>query len=198
MPFDVGFDFRGSAIYVTDPAYGVPVLGETYPHTYTNANGDSINAGWVGAPSLTCQNQYSAGDPRLAGRNLKNTDPDYDFQVDFTSGSAPGAGDYTTAIASGDVGGSNVFFQILDNTTVLIDGSAIGFNNGDYTDAALATYTTANWPSSNTPVAVTFATTTAILRLTGDSFNGPINHFRLTKVASSGKPWGHFAMQMGA
>src|SRR6185503_13784763 len=131
MPFDMGFNFRANAGYVTDPNYCVPVLGELYPHTYTNVNGDSINAGFDSAPSGTVDriNDATQGFPqeiRLAGINYKsNNGSPVLFKVDLSSGSAPGAGTYTVDLAVGDFNFSHQnAFQVKDTNTVLIDGTA--------------------------------------------------------------------------
>jgi hypothetical protein len=194
MPFDLGFDFRSTAGYRTDPPYGVPALAEVYPHTYTNANGYSINAGSVGG-DITNPGDYSAtNDPRIAGKNGRGNDGNpKDFRVDLASGSAPGAGNYTVDIAFGDpLFTTNANFKLRDTTTVLIDGTngATGYfalTVNQYLDASLALVAGgATW--TGTPVAVTFATTTANLTLNYYSGGGQdeIAHFRLTLAAPAG------------
>jgi hypothetical protein len=104
MPFDMGFNFRGTSGYVTDPSYAVPVLGEAYPNTYTNADGKSLNGGWTLAVSIL--DRASTNDPRIAGINYHFSSPRW-FLLDLASGSAPGAGVYTVDIAYGDAGGGH-------------------------------------------------------------------------------------------
>jgi len=192
MPFDLGFNFRSTAGYVTDPAYGVPVLGESYPHTYTNANGDSINAGWTDVTNFVVANRSATNDPRIAGVNFQNTQDATDtFQVDLASGSNPGAGAYTIDIAWGD---HSVFMRgsyiLYDNTTSLISSGTQALNNGQYIDAtgALVTATT-TWTGAT--ASKTFATTTAKLTSTGAHLGGysgfpVLAHFRLTLQAGGG------------
>src|SRR6185503_21011020 len=106
MPFDMGWNYRASAGYVTDNIhYGVPVLFEIYPHTYTNGDGQSVNAGWD-ITSSSVADRASGNDPRIAGINY-GTSGTRVFTVDLASGSAPGAGAYTVDIAAGDARGSH-------------------------------------------------------------------------------------------
>lgn len=182
MAFDMGFNFRGTSGYVTDGAEGVPVLAEVYPHTYTNGNGDSINAGFVSGSGQGAANRSTGVDARLAGINYDGgTD---DFQVDLSSGSAPGAGDYTVDLAVGDSGGgphSGQVFWVKDNTTTLIDGSGPystaqnHFIDATLTDVAGGT----TW--AGTAVSKTFASTTAKFGFNGQAAVTYLAHFRLTK-----------------
>jgi hypothetical protein len=185
MAFDMGFDFRGTAGYVTDPAYGVPVLGEAYPHTYTNGNGNSINAGWAVSTSLNLD-RTSTNDARIAGANGEGNGTPREFNVNLSSGSAPGAGTYTNDIAVGDsLASVRADFKVLDDTTVLIDGTNGGAGFGtaanDYIDASLAVVTaTTTWTGAT--VSKTFATTTAKVQIAMDVIASYtfLAHFRLT------------------
>lgn len=186
MAFDMGFDFRNTAGFVTDPAYGVPVLAEAYPHTYTNGNGLSINAGWSVLPQ-GAEDRAAGNDPRIAGENFRsNSGPASTFTVDLSSGSAPGAGTYSIDLASGGVNQTSVVdFKLFDNATLLIDGTNGGAGTsigvGHFLDASLADVT-ASTTWTGTPVTKTFATTTvnytmAIDGLTDFSY---LSHLRLT------------------
>ena len=186
MAFDMGFNFRLTAVYVTDPAYAAPVLFEAYPHTYTNANGDSINAGWPDG-NMDASNEDSGNDPRIAGLNGKaNSGGVKTFTVDLSSGSNPGAGDYTVDLAMGRAAAACInSFEVWDNTTLLIDGKNGGsgyFTNADeYIDATLATVSaTTTW--TGTTASKTFATTTALLKVAVEDVTSQtyVAHFRLT------------------
>lgn len=191
MAFDMGFDFRATAGFVTDPAYGVPVLAEAFPHTYTAGNGNSINAGWSVAPGGS-QDRTNTNDARIAGDNFtNNVGVPSVFTVDLSSGSNPGAGTYTIDLAMGDSQAGRVGdFKVKDNTTVLIDGTngGSGFttNTGHFIDATL-TDVAASVTWTGTAVSKTFSSTTAHLE------NGTLNnslftlmaHFRLTQSATS-------------
>jgi hypothetical protein len=191
MPFDFGFDFRLSAGYVTDPAYAVGVLGgatHAYPFTFTNGNGVSINAGWV-TNTYDRTDRVSTGDPRLAGTNaIDASTPPRDFKIDLASGSAPGAGGYTVALAAGDPGGFGPYIALAvkDNTTAFITLPYQNVGSTNMIDATGTVRSLANWPSLNTPVSRTFASTTCVVSVSdGTGSSGQMAclvHFRLIQV----------------
>ena len=183
MAFDMGWNPRGTAGYVTDQSFAVPFLNEAYPHTYTNVDGYSVNAGaliW-----LSSIDRDSSNDPRLAGRGATNSESGRGIQIDLSSGSAPGAGPYTIDLAMGDIEGPwTQDFQVLDGATVLIDGSA-GYVTAahHYIDATLTDVAaTTTW--TGTPVSKTFAGTTAKIVL-GSTGVVTLAHFRLTLEGSA-------------
>ena len=189
MAFDMGWNFRATAGYVTDDAhYGVPGLSETYPHTYTNGDGQSVNGGWdVSVAALDLDN---TNDARLAGINFATSGVVRTFTVDLASGSAPGAGDYAVDLACGNAVFSTpkVDFKLFDNATLLIDGTngGAGFNPAadHYRDATLTDVAaTSSW--TGTPVTKTFASTTVIFGHGYDNIgdNWQVAHFRLTLQA---------------
>ncbi len=199
MAFDMGFNFRGTAGYVTDQSYAVPGLGEAYPHTYTNANGDSINAGAGGEAAL---DRVATNDARIAGINYVSNTLTKVWRVDLSSGSAPGASTYTIDLAVGDAsaGHSAQWFQVFDTSTLLIDGSGGGAGlsttTGHFIDASLANVAaTTSW--TGTPVSKTFATTIVELQygLNGLADVTSVAHFRLTlgtptpPSGVTGMPW---------
>lgn len=197
MAFDLAWDFRNTAGYVTDPAYAVFCAHNTaYPHTFTNGNGDSINGGWATAPGGSSDHSATV-DARLAGINYRANDggAGATFQVDLSSGSNPGAGTYQVDLAIGDIAGQDDwhFFQLLDNATVLIDGTngGSGYNltGGTYKDATLATVT-ASTTWTGTPATKTFASTTVNLVIgVGNHANFTrLSHFRLTLQGGAAAP----------
>ena len=193
MAFDLAFNFRATAGFVTDPAYGVPTLAETYPHTYTNGNGYSINAGWSSGTTPTAYNDDAGNDPRIAGENYRdnvNGSPSV-FTVDLSSGSAPGAGNYTVDLAMGAASyGTLQHYQLLDTSTLLIDGTngGSGFSTltDHFRDATVADVAaTTSWTGATSEE--TFATTTVNLSvggIAGGSWTTPA-HFRLTLQAGA-------------
>lgn len=191
MAFDMGFDFRLTSGFVTDAAFGVPVLGEIFPNTYTNGNGFSINAGWDVAPSQTAD-RANTNDPRIAGINTNPAGATGNiFTVDLSSGSAPGTGIYTIDIAAGDATNFRISsYKLFDNTTLLIDGSNGGLGTatpgGTYLDATVASVA-ASTTWTGTTVNKTFATTTVKLSNNPDSINTTtcIAHFRLTAPSAA-------------
>ncbi|HXE88958.1 MAG TPA: hypothetical protein VN524_19390 [Hyphomicrobiaceae bacterium] len=188
MAFDLGFNFRGTSGFVTDAAYGVPGLAEMYPHTYTAANGYSINAGVSGTTGS--ENNAASNDPRIAGDNYVNPSTTTNFLVDLSSGSAPGAGTYSVDLAMGVSNfGTAMACVVKDNTTIILDltngGSGYVTTNGHYIDASGANLAaTTSW--TGTPVNLTFATTTCYLVLNPASLASytMIGTFRLTLASS--------------
>jgi len=190
MTFDMSWDFRATAGATTDAAYGVPVLAEAYPHTYTNANGDSLNAGWTPSQPATAD-LVVFHDPRIDGANyVSNNGSVTTFQADLSSGSAPGAGDYAVDLAMGGANFGGVQqFKLKDTATVLIDGTNGGaglatasahFIDATLTDVAGST----TW--AGTPVNKTFATTMAKLEINQASLSlyTMAASFRLTLQSS--------------
>lgn len=190
MPFDMGFNFRSTAGFVADQAFAVPVLGEAFPHTYTNANGLSINAGWDGA--LNADNIDNTNDARLAGRNIVNGLSTRTFTVDLSSGSAPGAGIYTIDLAVGDAsGGQTEEFQLKDTSTILIQIASPGQATliHHYIDATLAdVLATTIWTGTRTNKAFSTTTVNLTLNQAADNINTALAHFRLTLVPPPAPP----------
>ena len=189
MAFDMGFNFRNTSGFVTDNShYGVPMLGEAYPHTYTNGDGQSVNAGMTVQNSASIENINNTYDPRIAGVQLYANiiASATTFRVDLSSGSAPGAGTYTIDFAFGYTSTQRQAFQVCDNATVLIDAwQSTGLtppNSGDVLDATLAwiAVPTTSWTGAT--VQKTFATTTCNINIGLDNsgnYTAP-RHFRLT------------------
>ena len=64
----IGFDFRASSNYVTDPAGDTYVLPSTaYPTTF-----NGVNFGWTNVSLVQARNRSTGVDPRLAGMNFAN------------------------------------------------------------------------------------------------------------------------------
>jgi hypothetical protein len=192
MPFDMGFDFRGTLAWVTDPAYGVWASSDgsgvpQYPHTFTNANGQSINAGCEGA-GLAPEDLNAAWDPRIAGNAYQqNTGVEARFRVDLGSGSAPGSGVYSIDLAMGHVAAAIQDFAVYDDATPLIDGTNGGaglataashWRDATLTDVAATT----TW--TGTPATKTFATLMVIVKFSMHNIGdySTIGHFRLTQL----------------
>lgn len=191
MAFDMGFDFRNTSAFVTDPSYGVPVLAETFPHTYTAGNGNSINAGWDVATSPA--DRSSTNDPRIAGINFAGTNLVRTFTIDLGSGSAPGSGTYTIDMAVGDAASAqDDEATVFDNVTALITLPRTLVNIGHFIDATL-TDVTASSSWTGTTVSKTFASTTAKITLNPSGGSGgntltTLAHFRLTLQSAAAAP----------
>lgn len=177
MAFDLGFNCRATAGFVTDQSFAVPMLAEVYPHTYTDGLGYSVNAGWLNAAENKVD-RTNTNDPRLAGIGFGGTN---DFKIDLSSGSAPGAGPYTIDMAAGDAGGTQTIgFEVRDNTTVLITVPSQSVTGGSFLDATV-TDIVASTTWTGTTVSKTFATTTCLVHQTGSNIF--LAHFRLTVPA---------------
>lgn len=191
MPFDMGFNFRNQAGFVTDQAFAVSVKDSDpiYPNTFTNGNGVSVNAGWVSSTNGT-QDRAAGNDPRIAGIAYRPNDGSEElFKVDLSSGSAPGAGTYLVDVAMGGETSSATdnSFKVLDNTTVMIDGTNSGagydINSGDFIDATLATVTASTtWTGTQTPIIFASITAQIGIGYVNSSDNTLLAHFRLTFV----------------
>lgn len=192
MAFDMGFNCRATSSYVTDPAYAVPVLGELYPHTYTNSNGWSINGGWQEIAGT--DDRGASNDPRLAGDNFINFGPGRPaiFKVDLSSGSAPGSGDYTVDLAVGLQSGAASYdsVNVKDNTSSVIAFSGTTGGANHYFDATGTDRApgTSSWDLVRSTASVTFTTTTVSLEAIFAAGATWIAHFRLTLVTAGTTP----------
>lgn len=175
--FQIGFDFRNTSGYVTDPTDCVFQGGETYPATYTPAAGGSFTAGWNFDESSGTRNRDNTLDPRLAGL-LFDTSLTRFFRLDL-----PSAGNYEVRLAMGDgVYASGAYWQLYDGVTLLATFSG-ATSGGHFLDANGTDRTAAAWPGSNTPVTFTFAGTQLILKMfsTGAQVSA-IAHLHCKKV----------------
>jgi hypothetical protein len=189
MAFDMGFNFRETLAYVTDQSFCVFAAWlDTYPKTYTNGNGYSINAGWVSYMDFE-SNRASGNDPRIAGVAYLhiNAGASKNFRIDLSSGSAPGATTYDIDTAWGDAtAGDTQFFAIKDNTTTLIDGTNGGSGyttaTGHYIDATLADVAaTTTWTGTKASKTFASAICNIIINPTTVSIDRYVRlaHFRL-------------------
>jgi hypothetical protein len=185
MPFDIGFNFRDTSVFVTDPSYAVPVLAQAYPHTYTNVNGDSIVAGWT--TSIFSADRSTGVDVRLAGINFGGNTL-VSFRIDLASGTGPGAGSYTLDMAVGDQASFHTYdaVNVKDNTTTLVTFSGTPGGTNHYFDATGADRApgSGSWDLVRATTNITFATTTCFFEMVSASDNPTLAHFRLTLVPS--------------
>lgn len=117
-----------------------------------------------------------------------NTTDYYEFTMDIVDG----AGNYDFAAAIGDPSSTDARpeIKVYDNTTLLATiGTTATLSSGHFLDANGVDHATAAaWNSSNTPLALTFATSTLKIRIgRGDSSSGDtrLSRICLTPSASS-------------
>jgi hypothetical protein len=158
---DLGFDFRATSGYVADPSYAVPVLGETFPHTYTNGVGATISAGFVGG-NVTCVNRSASIDPRLTGA-CYNTSGDENSPPTSTlfTVTLPSAGSWTISLAAGDASyPQEQYITLLDNGIAFAVYDGENTAAGSFMDAYGSVYTAASWPTSHMTFTHIFTGTT--------------------------------------
>lgn len=189
--FDVGFDFRNTSGFVTDPScctFETASGGSLdYPVT-SNINGyTNVKYGFESALSCTggagsTANRNATYDARLAGLAVfANSTTCSVFRVDL-QGSPSSC---HIGLAMGDPGGGNSqtnYVAIYDNTTSRLAFSPANSDSTHFVDASGASLTPSAWPGSNTTVSETFSST--ILRVkfggTTDSNSTTLAHLRVT------------------
>lgn len=185
--FDVGFDFRATSTFVTDPSCCTYEIGSAvdYPITRT-VNGSSVTFGWESVTgTLGPRDRSSSLDARLAGlANFANDGTSTGtFRVDL-----PSAGVYSIGLGIGDnTHAQNTYLTVEDGTTSLISFNPIATTGSNYIDAAGNTWTNTTWPASNVMVSKTFSTTILRVKLggTASTNSSVINHLRVTQVSSA-------------
>ncbi len=181
VAWDVGFNFRSTVGYVTDPVPTVMALfGSTnYPTTRT-INGQSVTFGWETLGSdISTRDRISSWDPRLAGIACQSDASFSVFRVDL-----PASGSYLLGLAMGDAPNprsSHVEFQ-SGTSTVLVVQATNPYNS--FTDATAAGRYFSDWPSANATVQRTFTSTIFRLKIGGNSDGSYscISHLRITSA----------------
>lgn len=191
MAWTKGFDFRATAIYVTDPADCTYVLdADTYPTTR-----NSVTFGWETSP-LGSRNRNNAIDARLAGVQQVDGATTKTFRVDL-----PGAADYDVRLAAGDASFTNhAHWEIKDGSTSRASRSEQDVTGGQFSDATGTIRTSAaDWVSNNVKSTLTFAGTVFNFLLNPDGLwvvnSDVIAHLWLDQVAAAGNPYYAYAQQ---
>ena len=179
----LGFDFRNTAGFVTDPPGDTYVLTSTaYP-----TKGNGVTYGWVKTSLVQARDRNAKLDPRLAGINFVNNGTPATFYVDL-----PSAGTYNLSLAMGDGGypqcWSQCQVQFLDGSTVVATVAGGPTNLGYFYDAQEKNWSAAAWPTSNLSQQVTLTGTRLTMvvgtnKATGDIT--PITFLGVTQVSSS-------------
>ncbi len=154
MALPQGVPFRTTAGFVTDLSGDDPeffasgTFGTTYPRT--TAQGNTV--GWEGVDTIVTRDREAGNDSRLAGIQGNNGPATaVTYRIDL-----PSAGSYLLNWASGDAD--------------YVNGSAVDLYDGASRLRALSTGTTSaanrdveltniTWPTSNTAITATFAST---------------------------------------
>jgi hypothetical protein len=181
--YDVGFDFRATAGYVTDPTDCTYVLAsDTSP---TTRGGATFN--WD-AQYLESRDRTTSGDTRLSGQNICGG-----IGTNTWTLTLPSTGDYDIYAAFGDAGNQQcINATISDNATAFITITNVLTGNSDeYIDAAGTARTRAAWIAASarggTAVRRTFASTSLVLKLNVPSSLGcPIAHLFVSQVSGGG------------
>jgi uncharacterized membrane protein len=153
-PWAIGFDFRGSSSFVTDPPGDTYVLANTaYPTTF-----NGVNFGWTNVKLLSSRNRSTSVDPRLAGMNAATNGSPATFYVDL-----PASGTYYLSLALGDEGYQSCWtqcqIQFLDGNTVLATLTDGPEGAGYFYDAQGNEWSAAAWPNQNLTLEVAIAGT---------------------------------------
>ncbi|MGI8549039.1 MAG: DUF2341 domain-containing protein, partial [Gemmatimonadaceae bacterium] len=182
---DIGINFRGSAAYVTDGANETYALHfDTYPTTR-----GGVTFGWVTYADFNIDRSTTVP-PELAGVGEQpNNGTQANLRIDL-----PAPGTYDIRLAQGDAvqGQARQYIEVLDGTTSVLVNSNAGNAGGEFYDANNTKWTTATWPTSNTPKRVTFSGTEVHVKLgtpTADINGSDIAHIRFVSV--SGTPTGY-------
>lgn len=179
MAWDKGFNFRGSAGYVTDGANETYVTSDAYP---TTRNG--VTFGWT-AGGADAGDRSLTNAVELAGRNeTVNTGTQSVFRIDL-----PAAGDYDIRLANGSPSANQdaQYLEIFDGATSVLVNDNRGHSNAvnEFYDATNVKRTAAAWPGSNLPRRVTFSGTVLTLKLgtpASDINSTDIAHLFLSQV----------------
>ncbi len=179
----IGFDFRASSNYVTDPPGDTYVLPSTaYPNMF-----NGVNFGWTNVNLLQGRDRNNEIDPRLAGMNFANNGSPATFYVDL-----PASGTYMVNLAMGDAGypacSVQCGIQLLDGSTVVATVAGGPEGEGYFYDAQGNNWSAANWPAKNVSleVAISGSRLTMVLgtnQPTGDYT--PIAFLGLVEVSSA-------------
>ncbi|MGO9516897.1 MAG: choice-of-anchor tandem repeat GloVer-containing protein, partial [Candidatus Korobacteraceae bacterium] len=163
----IGFDFRNTSNFVTDPAGDTYVLSTTaYPTTF-----NGVNFGWTNTNLVQARDRSNQIDPRLAGVNFAVNGSPATFYVDL-----PASGTYNLSLALGDAGYASCSvqcqIQFLDGGSVLATITEGPENTAYFYDAQGNNWSAANWPNKNLDLAVAIAGTRLTMIVAASQYNG--------------------------
>ena len=170
--WDVGFNFRATSGFVTDPSYAVFASFATtnYPTTAT-IGGVPVTFGWETVGITQVRDRSMALDPRLAGMNCQLNNGGFSvFRVDL-----PSNGVYNIGLAAGDPAGytdsNNIGIDSGNDNLFSVQAITGATSNTDIADATGTLLSIGSWATSNRLVTRTFATSILRLKLGGSVDN---------------------------
>lgn len=165
MSMDVGVDFRGSALYVTDPSGYTYDLGAAYPVTR-----GGLTFGWSTGTPINLDNSTTP-DARLAGCAACFNPAIPIWQADLAGS---GSTDLYLGMTQYNLSRAHVQLVVKDGGgTSLLTIPDQSIFNPNVTDATNTQYSYANWPGSNAKATVSFGDSTLRASLgTGASDSG--------------------------
>ncbi len=189
LGWDIGFDFRASTAFVSDPSSVTPVLGTTtYPTTRT-VNGVTVVFGWEStSPAGSTRDRGNYTDPRLAGINCGgNNSGAAIFRVDL-----PTTGWYSVSLAIGDLSYDQYYhIGLMDSGSLLLSLNG-QVTAGTFIDATGAPLFWQAWPSANMTILRTFSTTQFRIQLGGkpdlSGTESCLAHLRLSSAITPPPP----------
>ncbi len=180
MAVDIGLNFRGTEVYVTDGAGETHVLeGDTYPTTR-----DGVTFGWEDGAS-DGRDRDSTIDARLAGIHFTANTLFERFRVDLDSAVSH---DINAAFGDADFAAA-ADFEMRDDTTVFESHDVATAAKLEFIDAGGTVRTSvSDWVSNNTQISRTFTSTIfrmAMVKPVSASFSR-IAHLKIAQAAASG------------
>lgn len=181
--FTVGFDFRATSGFVTDPSNCFPELGSTYPTTY-----GTTTAGWDATfPALgsgTPTDRSASNDARLAGINYIGPAQIRSFRVHL-----PSTGSFTVTVAMGDAtGGATNQYLILEdgvNGTAFDTLTNVVTGSNTFSDSMGNVIAEASFFASQVPITNTFSTQDLYV-IEGSLSNTGFSSISFLQVAQNG------------
>ena len=163
MALPQGIDFRATVGFVTDVSPNdFAGLGTTYPHT--SAQGNTV--GWESATAnLESRDRTTGNIAQLAGINFQ---PNSGVLQPIFRINLPSAGSYIIRAAFGDASSAQTqYISIFDTASLITSLSAVATSGNSFADANGTVWAAAAWPSLNTTLTATFATTICRVKIGG-------------------------------
>lgn len=179
--FTVGFDFRATSGFVTDPSNCFPELGSAYPSTYgTTTAGWTTLPGGAGNPA----DRNASNDARLAGIDYASPSDTHAFRVHL-----PATGSFTIIVAMGDAtgGATNQYMTLADGVggTVFDTLTNVVTGNNTFADSAGNVIAEASFFASQVSITHTF-TNQDLVMTEGNASNAGFSSISFLQVTQNG------------